>query len=91
MRMNDKQLAEEAKAWSDGTKKPTDPEWYDAPSAVPRYRESERVELRLPIIMVKILKEFARRENIGWHMLMKRWLDDRIREEAQKFKDSTQE
>ncbi len=39
------------------------------------------ISIRLPSQMVSILKEFARRAGIGYQVLMKRWLDDRIRQE----------
>ena len=32
--------------------------------------------------MLDILREFARRKGIGYSVLIKKWLDDRIREEA---------
>ncbi len=35
----------------------------------------------LTIALPKIDKEFARREGIGYQVLMKRWLDERIRTE----------
>jgi hypothetical protein len=33
--------------------------------------------------MIEILKEFARRSGIGYQVLMKRWLDERIRKERE--------
>ena len=36
--------------------------------------------------MVAILKEFAHRSGIGYQVLMKRWLDDRIRQEHERVK-----
>ena len=55
--------------------------WVDAPSAIPRIRSSTPISLRVPTQMLKILKLFAEREGVGYQVLMKRWLDDRIREE----------
>ena len=46
-----------------------------------RAKASESISLRLPKPMLVILKEFARREGIGYQVLIKRWLDDRIRAE----------
>ncbi|MBI2378911.1 MAG: hypothetical protein HYV07_33255 [Deltaproteobacteria bacterium] len=34
--------------------------------------------------MLLVLKKFARREGVGYQVLMKRWLDDRIRAEAKR-------
>lgn len=39
------------------------------------------ISLRLPGRQLQLLKELARREGIGYQTLMKRWLDDRLREE----------
>jgi hypothetical protein len=55
----------------------------EAPDAVPRAKESVAISLRLPIRMVAILKEFARRAGIGYQVLMKRWLHERIEQERQ--------
>jgi hypothetical protein len=35
--------------------------------------------------MLVIIKEFARRQGIGYQVLMKEWLDDRVKLEAMKF------
>jgi len=42
---------------------------------------STPVTIRLPDQLVSILKEFARREGTGYQTLLKRWLDDRVRQE----------
>jgi len=34
---------------------------------------------------------FARRERIGYQVLMKRWLDDRIREERDKLREKAEQ
>ena len=60
---------------------PTSPGWVDAPDAVPRAAESVAVSIRLPKKLLGILREFARREGIGYQVLMKRWLDERIGKE----------
>ncbi|HJW75426.1 MAG TPA: hypothetical protein VJ787_07120 [Thermoleophilia bacterium] len=39
------------------------------------------ISLRLPGRQIQLLKEIARREGIGYQTLMKRWLDDRLRDE----------
>lgn len=60
--------------------------WTDAPEAVPRIAESTAISVRFPTKMLPILKEFARREDVGYQVLMKRWLDERIKVEGDKVK-----
>lgn len=74
-------LAAEVQAWEDGTLSPRG--WDDAPSAVPRAGESKSVSIRFPTRMLDVLRAFAEREGIGYQVLIKRWLDDRIRAEAE--------
>lgn len=83
-RATDEELADEARRWDSGELTPAG--WEDAPDAVPRAKASESISLRLPKAMLVVLKEFARQEGIGYQVLMKRWLDERIREEHQKRK-----
>src|ERR1700693_4770138 len=83
-RMTDEELTEEARRWEAREITPTD--WEDAPDAVPRAKESMQINIRLPRQMVEILKEFARRSGIGYQVLMKRWLDERIRQERERFR-----
>jgi predicted DNA binding CopG/RHH family protein len=77
--MNDTEMAEEARRWAEG-ELPSEP-LVEAPDAVPRTKETEAISLRLPKKMLAILKEFARRQGIGYQVLMKRWLNERIGEE----------
>jgi predicted DNA binding CopG/RHH family protein len=83
-RMTDEELAEEARRWDQ--REITPASWEDAPDAVPRAKESTQINIRLPRQMVEILKEFARRAGIGYQVLMKRWLDERIRQERERFR-----
>jgi hypothetical protein len=46
---------------------------------VPRAREATAISLRLPNDLLALLKKFAEREGIGYQVLLKRWLDDRVR------------
>jgi hypothetical protein len=78
----EEELAKEAKLWDEGTLTPAG--WEDAPEAVPRSQESVAISIQFPRQMVHILQEFARREGIGYQVLLKRWLDDRIRLEQQR-------
>lgn len=78
-RLSDEELAKEAARWS--TTMPPQTGWADATEAVPRSGESVPVTMRIPKAMLDILREFARREGIGYQVLVKRWLDERIRKE----------
>lgn len=79
-------LKEEAAKWAQQA--PGDGSWQPAPNAVPRDNESLMISVRFPKRLVTILKEFARREGIGYQVLFKRWLDDRVRYEARRFLQS---
>lgn len=83
MKAKDAELAKEATEWADGTK--TLDGWVDAPEAVPRYGESTPISIRMPKKMLSIIREFARRKGIGYQILMKQWLADRIRKEAKLY------
>lgn len=83
-RMSAEEMAAEAKRWADG-ELPAE-ELVDAPDAVPRAKESMQINIRLPCQMVAILKEFAWRAGIGYQVLMKRWLDERIRQERERIR-----
>jgi hypothetical protein len=82
-RMTEADMAEEARRWAEGDL-PAEP-LVDAPDAVPRAKESVAISLRLPVKMVAVLKEFAQRAGIGYQVLMKRWLNERIREERERL------
>jgi len=73
------ELAREAREWD--TRVQTPAGWTDAPEALPPSAVSKTISVRVPERMLATLKEFARREGIGYQVLMKRWLDDRIRRE----------
>jgi hypothetical protein len=78
-RMTEEEMAEEARRWAEGESPPGG--LVDAPDAVPRAKESVLISIRLPRQMVEILKEFAKRAGVGYQVLMKRWLDERIQQE----------
>ncbi len=80
----DEELAHEVQLWETGQIDPRD--WIDAPERIPRIGESESISLRMPKKLLAILKEFARREGIGYQVLIKQWLDDRVRTEYGKMK-----
>jgi len=83
-RLTDEQLAREAKRWDNREATPAD--WEDAPDLVPAAGHSVAISIRLPKRLLAILKEFARRRKTGYQVLMKRWLDDRVREEHERLK-----
>ena len=78
-RMSDEELAREAARWT--TQSGDGRTWIEAPERVPRIDESVPISVRLPKRMLTILREIARRQNVGYQVLMKRWLADRIRAE----------
>jgi hypothetical protein len=83
-RMSPEEMAEEARRWTEGEAPPEG--LVDAPDAVPRAKESTQINVRLPRQMVELLKEFARRSGIGYQVLMKRWLEERIRQERERLR-----
>jgi predicted DNA binding CopG/RHH family protein len=84
-RATDEELAQEAERWD--KREITPGGWEDAPDAVPRAKESMAISIRLPVQLVSILKEFACRAGIGYQVLIKRWLDDHVREEHKRLRD----
>lgn len=56
----------------------------DAPYAVFRGAESKAISIRLPTAMIQLLKGFAKQQGIGYQVLIKRWLDDRLRFERKR-------
>ena len=87
IKASDEELATEAKRWASRDFEPS--EWIDAPEAVPRQGAATPISIRIPTRMLNIMKAFAKREGIGYQVLMKRWLDDRINEEWAKLSEST--
>ena len=78
-----KELEREAEEWNGGVRTPAG--WKDAPEAVPMAGASTAISLRMPNHMLDILKAFAGREGVGYQVLLKRWLDERIREERERM------
>lgn len=77
------ELEREAKEWDSRVLTPRD--WIDEPEAIPRVGTSTAISLRMPTQMLDLLKAFARRQGVGYQVLLKRWLDERIREERDKL------
>ena len=77
-------LAQEAADWD--ARRRTPAEFEDAADAVPRARDATAISIRMPNALLTVLKKFAEREGIGYQVLIKRWLDDRIREERDRLR-----
>lgn len=77
-------LAQEAAEWDSGKRTPKG--WHDAPDAVPGVGRSQAISLRMPTELLEILKVFARREGIGYQVLLKRWLDERVQFERDQLR-----
>ena len=78
-RTSSNDLEIEARNWDLRVLTPED--WHDAPEAIPQAAASTMISLRMPIQMLTILKAFAQRQGVGYQVLLKRWLDERIRKE----------
>ncbi|MBF0441902.1 MAG: hypothetical protein HQK54_08370 [Oligoflexales bacterium] len=82
-RTSEKQLEKEAALWDE---RKIDPKtWEDSPESLPRHDETEAISIRIPKLMLAIIKEFAGREGIGYQALMKKWIDEKILEERNLF------
>src|SRR5215510_13983058 len=77
-------LAQEASDWDARRRSPA--EFEDTADAVPRAQEAIAISIRMPKAMLTVLKRFAERGGIGYQVLIKRWLDDRIREERDRLR-----
>jgi len=82
-RMTDRELADEAARWDRGELTPAT--WEDAPDAIPNASASVAVSVRLPIPLLSILGTLAKREGVSLDVLVKRWLDDRVRLESERL------
>src|ERR1700710_1984887 len=79
-------LAQEADDWDSQRRTPSG--FVDAPHAVPRANEATAISLRMPHALLELLKRFAEREGIRYHVLIKRWLDERVRAERERIRAS---
>jgi hypothetical protein len=80
------ELAQEALDWDSRRRTPSG--FKDDPSAVPRAQEATAISIRMPTALLALLKRFAEREGIGYQVLIKRWLDDRVRAERDQLRAS---
>lgn len=77
-------LAQEASDWDARRRTPAG--FDDAADAVPRAQEATAISIRMPNALLTVLKKFAEREGVGYQVLIKRWLDDRVREERERLR-----
>ncbi|HEY4244404.1 MAG TPA: CopG family antitoxin [Kofleriaceae bacterium] len=77
-------LANEVADWN--ARRLTPERFEDAPDAVPRNNEARAISIRMPEALLDILKRFAEREGIGYQVLIKKWLDDRVRVERDRMR-----
>lgn len=76
-------LAAEAEDWE---ARRLDPRaWEDAPEAIPRAGESTLISIRIPNRLLAALRALARRGDVGYQVLIKRWLDERLQEERRQL------
>lgn len=85
-RATPEELAEEARKWDDGEIDLG--EWVDVPADLPVRNPSISISLRVPQQMLAIIREFARRRGMPYQTLLKRWLHERIVEEARRLRAS---
>lgn len=78
-----KTLEREARAWDSQAVTPRG--WKEAPEAVPMAKASTAISLRVPTAMLEALKALAQREDVGYQVLLKRWLDERLRKERDRL------
>jgi predicted DNA binding CopG/RHH family protein len=77
-------LAAEASAWDSRRRSPAG--FTDDEAAVPRAQEATAISIRIPSALLVLLKKFAEREGVGYQVLIKRWLDDRVRLERERLR-----
>jgi predicted DNA binding CopG/RHH family protein len=78
------QLAREAASWDERQLTPA--AFTDAPGAIPNASQSTAISIRMPNQLLELLKKFAKHEDIGYQVLIKRWLDDRLRAELERIR-----
>jgi hypothetical protein len=81
------ELAREAAEWDDRTRTPAG--FADAPDAIPNASRSVAVSIRIPVQLLELLKIFAGRNQVGYQVLIKKWLDDRLRAELEHLRKET--
>jgi hypothetical protein len=77
-------LAAEAAEWDSRHRTPSG--FTDDAEAVPRAHEATAISIRIPTALLALLKQFAEREGLGYQVLIKRWLDDRVRLERERLR-----
>jgi predicted DNA binding CopG/RHH family protein len=77
-------LAVEASDWDNRRRDVS--EFTDAETGVAREQEATAIGIRMPKALLALLKKFAEREGVGYQVLIKRWLDDRVRLERERLR-----
>ena len=80
-----KKLSEEVKQW-DSAGFQTKSGFQSQPELVPRVSETTLISIRIPNKLLHLLKAAATEQEIGYQVLMKRWLEDRLRQEFEERK-----
>lgn len=78
------ELAKEAADWD--AHRVTPAQFEDAPDAVARSEEAQAISIRMPKKLLVLLKQFAEHEGMGYQVLIKKWLDDRVRFERDRMR-----
>jgi predicted DNA binding CopG/RHH family protein len=87
MRASHATLSEEASEWDARRRDLTG--FTDAETAVPRAQDATAISIRMPKALLALLKKFAEREGVGYQVLLKRWLEDRVRLERERLRESS--
>jgi len=78
------EVSGEAAEWDERRRTPV--RFEDAWDAVPRTGEATAISIRMPAAVLSLLKKFAEQEGVGYQVLIKRWLDDRLRLERDRMR-----
>ena len=82
-RASNDELAREVEQWE--AERPPWRGFVEAPDAVPRASASESISIRMPSPLLRVVKAFAKRQGVGYQVLIKQWLDDRVRHERERL------
>lgn len=74
--------ADRARLWDEG--KLSGKDWIQDEDSIPRAQESEQISIRLPKRLLSVLRGLAKRRSIGYQVLLRDLLDERVREEARR-------
>ena len=75
------ELAEEAARWAEGAVRPG--EWREAQDAVLQPNDVVQAEVPLSLEVLYLLRELALRQGVSYQTMLKGWIEERLRLEAQ--------